>query len=396
MPLITSLKKRFIDEVCPYCFEYFRFLNAPFRCGNLSCSGRTPDPILKSHWPVLASGSQGKVLDANQKKSGQVKCDACQHVAKDRLCPNCHVTLPTTFGQCDNAIVAVVGAKNSGKSNFIATFVEEFRNRVGPALNITLAPQDDFTIRRFATEFRDPLYREHRVVNVTNSGMRDVNVRLPMVFTLQFGGRNFLNQKTILRTITLVFFDTAGEDLKNQSTMETVNRYIYRSHGIILLLDPRQMNALRSKLVADKNEATDEARDIINRIRTLIVTGRQLDQNQPIPTPIAVAFSKFDELERFIDSDMAVVKTRSTSNQYDMADTEAVSTEIESLLDSWQQQGMVHELKMWFSKVSFFGISSLGCKKREDNTIPHLDPRRVEDPFLWLLYQFGYIKSKSK
>jgi len=288
----------------------------------------------------------------------------------------------------------VIGAKNSGKSHYIATLVEEIRNRVGPMMNVTLSPQDDFTIQRFARDFRDPLYNKRRALDVTASGVRDANVRLPMVFNLQFGGKDLFGRRKITRTITLVFFDTAGEDLNSEATMATVNRYIYRSSGIILLLDPRQIPHVRGLLPdpPDPGEVMIDTRDILSRTAKLIRNGRGMGPNRMIKTPLAVAFSKFDELESIVDGSLTVLTSRS-AGQYDAAEAIAVSDEIESLLASWQQGGLVHELRSWFSTVAFFGVSSLGCKKNPDETLPRLDPRRVEDPFLWLLYRLGYVKA---
>ena len=255
--MLYQLASRFVAQTCPYCFEQFQFAKVPFRCGNISCPGRKPDPQLLKHWPMMAAGKQGKLLIAKSRMVRRLTCDECHRPTNDRICPTCHVTLPNTFGQCPNAIIAVIGARNSGKGHYIGTLVEELRNRVGPSLNMTLSPQDDYTIKRFKEDFRDPLYKDRRVLVQTATGITNEKVRLPMVFNLQFGGTDFLGRRTIKRTITLVFFDTAGEDLESESTMETVNRYIYRSKGIILLLDPRQILQVRAAFAACGGERGD-------------------------------------------------------------------------------------------------------------------------------------------
>ncbi len=247
--MLYQLASHFVTQTCPYCFEQFQMAKVPFRCGNVSCPGRKPDPQLQKHWPTMGMGAQGKVLIAKGQMARRTKCDECHRPTNDRICPTCHVTLPSTFGQCPNAIIAVIGAKNAGKGHYIGTLVEELRNRVGPSLNMTLSPQDDYTIKRFKEDFRDPLYKDsklRRALDVTTSGITNEKVRLPMVFNLQLGGTDLLGRRTIKRTITLVFFDTAGEDLNSEATMETVNRYIYRSKGIVLLVDPRQIPRVRA------------------------------------------------------------------------------------------------------------------------------------------------------
>ena len=217
---------------------------------------------------------------------------------------------------------------------------------------------------------------------------------MPMVFNLQIGGKNLFGQRNIKRTVTLVFFDAAGEDLRSEATMETVNRYIYRSSGIILLLDPRQFPQVLCQLPdpPDPGEESIETRDILSRVANVVRKGKNLSPTQMIKTPIAAAFSKFDEIEPLIDPTLNVLSSRSMKRQYDSAEAAAINDEIESLLAMWKQSGLVNDIKSWFSKVTFCGISSLGCKKNQDGTVPRLAPRRVEDPFLWLMHGIGCFR----
>lgn len=398
LAMLAPILHRYRRQICPYCFDVFEFPRSPFRCGNLSCRGRTHDSTLAAHWPTLAAGAQGQVIDASNAKRGQVLCGTCRQLSRDRICPTCHVTLPYTFGTCANAMVAIIGAKNAGKSHYMTTLVEEFRSHIGPAMDVTLSPQDDDTIRRFARDFYDPLYKERRALDVTASAMRDPSVSLPLVFCLQFGGRDLFGRRTIARTVTLVFYHAAGEDLDAEATMSTVNRYIYHSDGIILLVDPRQIQGVRGKLPksAHGEDVSKDVRDILTRTTKLIRSGLRLGANRMIKKPLAVAISKFDEIEPFMGKDMTVLSSRSVGRDYDLEEAVAISDEIESLLLSWNQKELVHDLRSWFARVAFFGASSLGCTKNPDNSLPRLAPRRVEDPFLWLLYQLGLIKAKKR
>ncbi len=395
--MLYQLASHFVKQTCPYCFEQFRLGEAPFRCGNISCPGRKPDPQLQKHWPMMAAGKQGKILNAGSKVARRTTCDECHRPTSDRLCPTCHVTLPSTFGQCPNAIIAVIGAKNAGKGHYIGTLVEELRNNVGPSLDMTLSPQDDYTIKRFKEDFRDPLYNKRQVLDVTATGLTNEKVRLPMVFNLQLGGTDVFGRRKIKRTITLVFFDTAGEDLNSEATMETVNRYIYRSKGIVLLVDPRQIPRVRRQLQnpPDPREEMFDTRDIVSRTAKLIRKGRQLGPNTMIKTPLAIAISKFDELEPIVDPGLAVLTARAGGRRYDASEADAINDEIESLLGSWQEGGLVHDVRSSFRDVSFFGITSLGCQAKADKTLPRLSPRRVENPFLWLVHKIGYLNASK-
>ena len=401
--MLRAISNLITKQTCPYCFEQFMFRDAPFRCSNLSCKGQVVDNLFLEKWPALASGGRhGRVLSPSAAKRGKATCDDCQRATEDRICPGCHAQLPPTYGKCENAIIAVIGGINAGKSHYIATLVEELRNNVGPTMNFTLSPENDFTINRFNEDFKQPLYHHKRAIRKTGSAKSEDKLRIPMLFNLQFMGKDVFGRKAIKKTVTLVFFDAAGEDLEDEGTMSTVNRYVYRSAGIILLFDPRQIPYVRSKLAIDATEPIVDTRAILKRTANIIRKGLDLNANAIIKTPIAVAFSKFDEVERFVDRGACVLNSRSVTQEYDAEEAAAISDEIEALLESWQQKGLCHELRSWFYKISFFGVSSLGCQAKEmpgsaDKQLPHVPrPKRVEDPFLWLLSELKFFKPGTK
>ncbi|MCA9137753.1 MAG: 50S ribosome-binding GTPase [Planctomycetales bacterium] len=396
--MIRTGNPRDATQTCPYCFEQFKISRAPYRCSNLTCPGKEVDVLLKRQWSKLAGGGkQGKVLSPGGSLFRRKKCDACKRPTDDRICPACHAPLPPSYGKCENAIIAIIGAKNAGKSHYIATLVKELRDAVGPALQFTLSAVNDYTINRYNKSFKEPLYNRRVSLNISRSAKTDEEMRIPMLFNLQFMGTDWRGRKAIKRTILLVFFDTAGEDLNSEATMATVNRYICCSAGVILLLDPRQLPAVREKLSTDPREEIIETRDLLARTARLIRNGLGMtaDKSGRIPliqTPIAVAFSKFDEIEDLVDP-AATVRTSRSLSGYDPHESTVISDEIESLLESLEQSQLVKDLRSWFRTVSFFGVSALGCKKRSDQTLPHAPrPRRVEDPFLWILHKLQFLK----
>jgi hypothetical protein len=78
---------------------------------------------------------------------------------------------------------------------------------------------------------------------------------------------------------------------------------------------------------------------------------------------------------------------------FDMADFQAINGEMMALLDNWGGQDLVHQVRTRYEKHGFFGLSALGCNPHATNRIPRVLPRRVEDPFLWLLNVNGLIKT---
>jgi len=79
----------------------------------------------------------------------------------------------------------------------------------------------------------------------------------------------------------------------------------------------------------------------------------------------------------------------------DLQDIQSVSTEIGNYMQSWVSSGFYQDIDLKFGNYRFFGVSSLGRQPDSSNHLADVNPRRVEDPFLWLLYQFNLIRGKE-
>lgn len=381
---------RWSQQICPFCFDPFRLRNTPFRCINppSRCS-HEKDPVREERWGDRLP--LGKVIPPRGLSPSGLECEDCGRKSWQRLCPSCHMELPRTLGQFPNMIFAIIGARQAGKSHYIAVLVNQLEQQVGRQVGLLLEPLGDETMKRYREEFYRPVYDGNTVIEGTRSSMTISN--RPLVFTLTFTGKNLLGRSCIKSVISLVFFDTAGEDLDDEKVMDTVNKYIYRSDGIILLLDPLQLDRVRDQLgdSVDLPEVSTESRDILTRTTRLIERGRELSPLKKIETPLALAFSKLDALGPILDPQLQLHAEADLRNGYDQADFEAVSAEMEGLLESWGQQALVHQARTRYAHPAFFGLSALGCNPGPDKRIPSVLPQRVEDPFLWLLHHHGLL-----
>jgi hypothetical protein len=390
--LIGTLTASFRKEICPYCFEPYRLMDAPFRCASpASRCAPERDEVRARVWEDGAP--MGRVLTPTRKFQQVCLCPACGQASRKRLCPRCHMELPHTTGRFRNLIFSVIGAKEAGKSHYLAVLIEQIRKHAGPELGMLLEPLNDQTIRRYREDFYEPVYRQGTVIRGTVSALADRRVQIPLIYTLTFTGRDLFGRRSIRGLVTLVFFDTAGEDLDHEDTMNTVNKYIYRSDGIILLLDPLQLDQVRARLSASvplpsRNTGTAE---IITLVTKLILEGRALPLNARIPIPLAVAFSKFDAVEPLIDPQFQLNAEPDHRTGFDMADFHAVNAEMQSLLESWDSRFIQEQVETRFERFGFFGLTALGCNPHGDQKIPRVLPRRVEDPFLWLLQHHGLL-----
>ena len=390
--------------LCPFCFDDFPLREVEFRCISppAKCLWET-DTTFEDKWKD--STPMGKVIEAKARRGRNAVCPDCKGESSKRLCPKCHSELPGGFGDVASYIFAVIGAKQTGKSHYIAVLIDWIR-RHGGQLDIGLLAANDATIKRYNDHFYKPVFEDGKTIGATQSGTgAGAPVRQPLVYRLNvFEGRDSRNEG-IKKAAFLVFFDTAGEDLDAEVTMETVNKYIYRSAGIVLLVDPLQIEEVRKKLEnkVALPERNAETRDILARTTNLVRNSPQWQGLRgKVPIPIAVTFSKIDAVEGLVRLAMPENRvSREEANHdggIDLADQRLVSGEMESLVRSeWGGDLIVDGVRNW-EQFAFFGVSALGCNPADTvtgNRIEERDPRRVEDPFVWLLYVNGLIGTAS-
>lgn len=383
-----------VNEICPYCFEKYKLRQTPFRCANhgSKCAHRK-DEVKAKVWKIETP--TGKVLEPTGWFAYKMRCSVCGESSRKRICPHCHMDLPNSTGKFRNYIFAIIGAKDSGKSHYLAVLIEQIKQWVGPSLGLLLSELGEHTIKRYRESFYDPVYKNHKVIRNTVSAFVDPEVKLPLVFDLGFQKKAKSAKPRITNSVTLVFFDTAGEDLNNQDTMAVVNRYIYQSDGIILLLDPLQLPWVRDQLGerVPLPKENIEISDIVIRTTNLIQEGRQFAHNDYVPIPLAVAFSKFDAVQSLIDPQFQLNAQSNHTAGFDARDFEAINSEMQSLLSAWHGNFLIEQVTSRYKNVGFFGLSALGCNPHGDNKIPRVIPKRIEDPFLWLLHHHKLIKS---
>lgn len=403
------IKREFI---CPFCFDTrslktikFRCQSDPKRCANESDKIYTDfmgmQNVIHKKKVILPPPSTGKFdsLKSAIKPKGEAICPDCNQKSTHRICPSCHSDLPYTIGEHKDLIIAVVGAKETGKSHYVCMLIEKLKNEIGTAFNALLQPVNDQTMKRYREDFYNPIFKKRVVIQATQSARIDNRVLTPLIFILSFMGKGLLSfaKQKIINVATVVFFDTAGEDLDSEDLMATENRYIFNSSGIILLLDPLQLPEVRSLLPANTPLPAEntEAEDILTRIANLIRRSKNMAPTELIDIPIAVSFSKMDAVETLLPAASNLKYPSKHSGKFNLDEFENVNAEMEALIQKWSSDFLIQQLQHNFKHHACFGLSALGCNPHADNKISKLRPNRVEDPFLWLLWKNKQIRAES-
>ena len=368
--------------ICPRCFEKFPEKETAFVCTDVRCpaSSQNPRPLLKGTSSFLGG------LKAP-------KCPECGRATSQKACPNpnCGMLLPHTFGEGNDVPIAIIGAKAAGKSNYIGVLIKMLKEQLGTAFNFSLyAAGGDRTIKRYREQFYNPLFVKHVAVEGTDGAVDEIE---PLMYTLLFQN----NKNKIEKAVPLTIFDTAGENLDDENVMAVVNKYIYFSKGIILLLDPLQLPMVRESLAGKginlPPEHTDPV-DILTRTINLIRKGQNMKMSQKIDIPIAVTFTKIDATRSLFDPSMSINQPSNHVNRgnFDETDANTVNLDMQALIQEWYGSELLNLLKANFDSYAFFGVSALGSDPDTSKKIPQFRPFRVEDPFLWLLWKNKIMK----
>lgn len=380
---------------CPFCFTSFGCREVRFRCIDPRCPRQDPDTVYAE-----ATGrppQMGHVFPAPNLGGPfasfriplSARCDACKKESKKRLCPQCHFELSHDAGLIEDKIIAVVGGKDTGKSHYIATLVNRLEHEVGANFGFGLRMLGDSTRTRFENDFRGPLFRRKTVLQTTQPGDVDSQVKMPMIFrlTLHAGGRR--------HALNLSFFDTAGEDMKSLDRMSVEARYITAASGIIFLLDPLQIEAVRQQLPGanlPRPDPLSEPTYIIDRLRELFESQSRVTATQKVEVPVAFTLAKSDALFPIVEAGSLLRRPGEHFGVFNQAESRSLHTEIWNYLETWTGAGFNSRVEQGFARSCYFGVSSLGRQPDGDGRVETVSSLRVEDPFLWILHQLGLIK----
>jgi hypothetical protein len=382
--------------VCPYCYQQFAEREIWFRCSGRpgptgkACSSRRDERLAKR---MGFTGQLPPAFSADGRKRSVVHPE-CQAETNYRLCPECHTQLPVHFGKVEHQLIALVGAKESGKTVFMTVLLHELMHSIGTRFDASVLGADDETRDSFRRRYEAPLYDNHELAAPTQRSTSPTS-RRPLVFTFTVRGRS-LGRSRQERTV-LSFFDTAGEDLNSTDSVEQNARYLASAAGIILLLDPLTMRGARGQAEPDaprpRGQDLESPVSVLGRITDLLQRARGTKPSELIRTPMAVAFSKMDALTRSLPEESPLRRSQPAGSRFDSTDSRSVHDHVRALLDEWEGSAIDQTLRHNYSRYRYFGLSALGAAPTADRRVATgvVQPYRVADPLLWLLSEFGAI-----
>ena len=397
---------------CPYCYEEISRQQLQFRCtGRISRSGKRCSPEIDTVLRARTGfgGALPPAFDAGGRR-GEAMCPECGGETRIRICPVCHSRLPVHFGKVGSRLIVPIGAKEAGKTVFMTVLVHELMHQTGQRFNAAITGADEYTRQRFASEYERPLYRESRLLAPTTTAAGDrsqpplvfrfTNEKpLPRVLNGRLGQAGLLANRDPQHTL-LSFFDTAGEDLRSQQSIEQNVRYLGAADGVLLLLDPLQMRGARQLAapgtrLPTPGSADDEPTAVLEKVTDLL-SGAGGKPGKRISKPLAIAFTKMDTLLHGLNETSPLLRSPPQEPYFDQRDSLAMHTEIQRLLARWDGTRIDKIAQLNYRTYRYFGISALGETPTPDNRVSPrgIRPYRVVSPVLWILAQFGIIPVK--
>lgn len=391
---------------CPYCYSRINGAKLWFQCNGRGSPGRpgckpARDPererltgFTEPARPVFAPGR-------GPTSPRQAPCPSCGAVTGIRACPACHTPLPATFGASASPLIAMVGAKGTGKSVYLTILAHELlttvRQRFDADVRLSGDAQGGATSpRQWLDNNVEQVYRRHRLFAATEQA-RDGR-REPLVFEWRHEHRRagLLPQ---VRTSFLSFYDTAGEDLTRAGTTQDL-AYLGAADSLILLLDPFRLPRVRDHLHVPAAVMSDEPMlEVLGRITETLRQSHGTKRNKRITQPIAVAFAKIDALFGLLGSDHPLLTAPPALPAYDETAGRATHEHIRALLHEWGGDDIDALLRHSYATFRYFAVSALGAPPDYDKgevDARGVRPHRVEEPLMWLLSRSGVVPAREQ
>ena len=276
---------------CPSCFtDLASKPGTAFLCESPHCAQR-PDAQatrfnghevqLKTVTPVqMQDGAPGAA------RPNQTSCKGCGIVTFTQVCPRCHFVLPSNWRSGSTTCIAMVGARSSGKSFYIAVAKRQL-DRLFDMLGQPLAYADDQVRELYENSYQNPLFVERSLIPPTMIAASAPRERAPLIFRTA-GARGHPHN--------IVIRDSSGEDLERGSLDGPQFDFIANADALIFLVDPMRVEAVRQMLTGLVPQEARPGGDP-QKVLDSIATKLRPVGSPPLRVPIALALSKFDVLQ---------------------------------------------------------------------------------------------------
>lgn len=417
-----EVKKKSYDIICPYCFNIYGPNEVVFRVNHdkknddrfkLQSDSKLNDYRRSIGLEELTEIQA--VLDPNspddlkyiKKKNDQGGIllgitDSYGQETKKRLCPHCHKEIPITAGRGPTEVISLIGATSVGKTIYMTVLLKTLQAITAGNFRAGCIPIASLYLD-VINENEEMIYFHKEVLPPNPKG----SPIEPLILTF-----NFKDDRK--PSLTLIFYDVAGEGMNDPEYIEKHAPHIKNSTGIMFLIDPLQIRAIDEKLriINDIDDSIDLAnnsnfanekvklsrklssQDIITKLFENFI-GSTHNQKTNIPTSVII--SKSDMLRVLEGTDIRkssnIFKSFKHKGFLSLDQISLIDKEVEDFLKE-VDGAFVNSMDSFFSEKRYFAISALGSNPVNKKIQGIISPMRIDEPFLWLLYKWGYIDAE--
>ena len=387
---------------CPYCYNRIDGNRLWYQCTGRGSPGRPGCTKTRDEARAALTGFGESVRPSfppTAKLSfgpAKANCPKCGSESGIRTCPSCHTPLSSNFGAAESPLIAMVGAKGTGKTVFLTVLAHELVNGLRRRFDADVRMTG---LDRTVTGFVGDVFAGRTLMPQT--AQAPAGRQAPSVFEWRRRQSGVGNLLTRFRTTFLSFYDTAGEDLNSNDSTHDLT-YLGAADALILLLDPFMIPQARNRiqLPAAAQVSDQPAISVLNRVTEKLRVSHDVKSSRTIKIPVAVAFAKIDAFFDVLGPNHPLLREPAADGPYDETAGEATHEQVTALLHEWGADDIDAHLRHNYANFRYFAVSALGAPP--DYTSSTIDARgvrpfRVTEPLLWLLSRFNVVpRQRSK
>ena len=335
--------------------------------------------------PIIGLGNGATSLGADVDGFVTNAVDEFGKITHRRVCPHCHNPLPLGYGKNPVKYISIIGITGAGKTVYISQLLKgmsDYAAKVGLNAYFTSDHETNFIET-------NKVKKDVPLPDSTSPG----RLSQPMFYDI------VRTENREQCTDTIVLYDIAGENCRNANDMVRFSRFVEHSDGLILLVDPKQLGFL-DEIDEDEVDAPSLA---LNTLHSVL----ESERGKKSDIPIAVCVSKSDQCidilpaisqEQVQNADLD--ETGLPKKEFDGKTFNELSKNIKELM-MHNARSVCQNLESEYYNYNFFSVSAIGCscgatEKGFFAPLSRPDPKRIEEPILWLFKHFGFIKSNAK
>lgn len=396
---------------CPFCYSRFKRQGLWFQClgrGTGQTDGCRPVAddarrrLTGFSEPTLPAFKPADEFTLGTPKRGV--CPKCGGKSWVRACPACHTKLPYQFGTSASPLVAMVGAKGTGKTVYLTVLSRVLQSQeIRQTYNVDVHPTGDgldgfASASQWMQQNVQRVYDDRRLFPATAPAINGRKEPLVLEWRGEQYRRLRIRQKPRLRTSYLSFYDTAGEDLGSQSNAYELH-YLRAADSLILLLDPFMLPKTQQRLRLPRSAitSTEPTKSVLVRITESLRASEHLRRSM-IDIPVAVAFVKMDAFYERLGENHPLLRRPDMHRAYDEERSLAAHEQVKALLEEFGGADIDQHLYANYHDYRYFFVSALGAQPDYDTATVNargVQPDRVEEPVLWLLQRKNVLPKSS-